>query len=182
MLTVYLSHGLESGPGALKMQALKGIADKLDDCEAVVMDYRDQPEPQQRLQHLLATLKARGDDPERCVLAGSSLGGWLSAAVSAQQPVLGCFLLAPALGLAHYPETSPTIQARCTHIIHGWQDDVIPPGPVIERAQRQRLSLRMVDDDHRLHESLDTLLSDFDTFLTRCSALLHASSIPCSRR
>lgn len=53
---------------------------------------------------------------------------------------------------------------------------------MIERAQRQRLSLRMVDDDHRLHESLDTLLSDFDTFLTRCSALLHASTVAYSRR
>ena len=40
MMTVYLSHGLESGPGALKMQALKGIAEQLDDCEPVVMDYR----------------------------------------------------------------------------------------------------------------------------------------------
>lgn len=182
MLTVYLSHGLESGPGALKMQALKGIAEKLDDCEAVVMDYRDQPDPQQRLQHLLATLEARGDDPERCVFAGSSLGGWLSAAVSSQQPVLGCFLLAPAIGLPHYPETAPTLQASCTHVIHGWQDDVIPPRPVIDWAERQRLSLRMLDDDHRLHESLDTLLSDFDAFLMRCSAVLHASIIACSRR
>ncbi|MBR9904357.1 MAG: alpha/beta hydrolase, partial [Gammaproteobacteria bacterium] len=38
MMTVYLSHGLESGPGALKTQALKGVAEKLDDCEPVVMD------------------------------------------------------------------------------------------------------------------------------------------------
>ena len=77
MMTVYLSHGLESGPGALKMQALKGIAEQLDDCEPVVMDYRGMDEPAERLKHLTATLLARGDDPARCVLAGSSLGGWL---------------------------------------------------------------------------------------------------------
>ena len=82
MMTVYLSHGLESGPGALKMQALKGIAEQLDDCEPVVMDYRGMDEPAERLKHLTATLLARGDDPARCVLAGSSLGGWLSAAAS----------------------------------------------------------------------------------------------------
>nr|WP_298964399.1 YqiA/YcfP family alpha/beta fold hydrolase [uncultured Halomonas sp.] len=171
MMTVYLSHGLESGPAALKMQALKGVAEKLDDCEPVVMDYRGITEPQQRLQHLLKVLNERGDDPAHRVLAGSSLGGWLSAAVSAQQPVLGCFLLAPALGLTDYPETSPTIQAGLTHIIHGWRDDVVAPEPVIERARQQRLSLRMVDDDHRLHASLDTILVDFERFLRQCSAL-----------
>lgn len=171
MMTVYLSHGLESGPGAFKMQALKGVAEKLDDCEPIVMDYRGMPEPQQRLQHLLRVLAERGDDPARCVLAGSSLGGWLSAATSAQLPVLGCFLLAPALGLADYPETSPTIQARHTHIIHGWRDDVVAPEPVIERARLQWLSLRMVDDDHRLHASLDTILVDFERFLCHCSDL-----------
>ena len=169
MMTVYLSHGLESGPGALKTQALKGIAAKLDECEPVVMDYRGMAEPQQRLQHLQATLAQRGDDPAQCVLAGSSLGGWLSAAVSAQQPVLGCFLLAPALGLADYPATSPIIQAQHTHIIHGWRDDVVAPEPVIERARLQRLSLRMVDDDHRLHASLETILWDFERFLRQCS-------------
>ena len=170
MMTVYLSHGLESGPGALKIQALKGVAEKLDDCEPVVMDYRGMAEPQQRLQRLLQVIAERGDDPAHCVLAGSSLGGWLSAAVSAQQPVLGCFLLAPALGIAAYPETSPTIQARHTHIVHGWRDDIVAPEPVIERARLQRLSLRMVDDDHRLHASLDTILVDFERFLCQCSA------------
>ncbi|RUR29062.1 YqiA/YcfP family alpha/beta fold hydrolase [Vreelandella nanhaiensis] len=171
MMTVYLSHGLESGPDALKIQALKGIAEKLDDCEPVVMDYRGMAEPSKRLEHLLVTLAKRNDKPSECVLAGSSLGGWLSAAASAQHPVLGCFLLAPALGLPAYPQTSPTIQARLTHIIHGWQDDVVLPGPVIEHAQRQHLSLRMVDDDHRLHASLDTILSDFEHFLVQCQTL-----------
>ncbi|MGO3207702.1 MAG: YqiA/YcfP family alpha/beta fold hydrolase [Halomonadaceae bacterium] len=180
MMTVYLSHGLESGPGALKTQALKGVAEELDDCEPVVMDYRGMAEPQQRLLHLLKVLAERGDNPARCVLAGSSLGGWLSAAVSAQQPVLGCFLLAPALDLADYPETSLTIQARHTHIIHGWRDDVVAPGPVIERARLQRLSLRMVDDDHRLHASLDTILVDFERFLRQCSADLKSGTLNAS--
>lgn len=173
MMTVYLSHGLESGPGALKTQAMKGVAQKLDDCEPVVMDYRGIAEPQQRLEFLLRVLAERGDDPAQCVLAGSSLGGWLSAAVSAQQPVLGCFLLAPALGLADYPETSPVIQAQHSHIIHGWRDDVVAPEPVIERARLQRLSLRMVDDDHRLHASLETILCDFERFLCQCATPNH---------
>ncbi len=173
MMTVYLSHGLESGPGALKIQALKGVAEALDDCEPVVMDYRGLNEPQQRLHHLLTTIAERNDTLANCVLAGSSLGGWLSAAVSAQQPVLGCFLLAPALGLPDYPQTSLTLQAKHTHIIHGWQDTVVPPSPVIEHAQQQRLSLRMLDDDHRLHSSLDTILVDFERFLRQCGSSTH---------
>lgn len=171
MLTnVYLSHGLESGPGALKVQALKGVVESREDCEAVVMDYRDQPDAEARLEHLLATLHRRGDDPANCVMAGSSLGGFLSAAVSQRHPVRGCFLIAPALGMAEYPATTVTINARHTHIIHGWQDNVVPCGPVIEHARRQRLSLRMVDDDHRLHASLDTILLDFERFLRHCCA------------
>ncbi len=173
MMTVYLSHGLESGPGALKVQALKGVAETLDDCEPVVMDYRGIDEPQRRLHHLLTTIADRNDTLTNCVLAGSSLGGWLSAAVSAQQPVLGCFLLAPALGLPDYPQTSLTLQAKHTHIIHGWRDDVVPPGPVIEHAHQQRLSLRMVDDDHRLHNSLETILIDFERFLHQSAAQPH---------
>ncbi|MCP1326420.1 YqiA/YcfP family alpha/beta fold hydrolase [Halomonas sp. 707D4] len=169
MLThVYLSHGLESGPQALKVQALKGVVEKCDDCEAVVMDYRDQPSHQARFEHLVATLKARGDDPDRCVMAGSSLGGFLSAALSQRHPVRGCFLLAPALGMPDYPETTVTIRARHTHIIHGWRDDVVACEPVIEHARRQRLSLRMVDDDHRLHDSLEIILADFERFLALC--------------
>lgn len=156
------------------MQALKGVAERLEDCEPVVMDYRGMAEPQQRLLHIQTVLAERGDDPTQCVLAGSSLGGWLSAAVSAEQPLLGCFLLAPPLGLADYPETSLTIQAKHTHIIHGWRDDVVAPEPVIERARLQHLSLRMVDDDHRLHDSLDTILMDFERFLRQCSR-----STPC---
>jgi len=40
---------------------------------------------------------------------------------------------------------------------------------VIERARLQRLSLRMIDDDHRLHSSLDTILDDFTRFLAQCA-------------
>lgn len=174
MITVYLSHGLESGPGALKMQALKGIVEKLEDCEPVMMDYREMPEPQTRLEHLNQTLNTRGDNPTECVMAGSSLGGWLSAMVSAQHATRGCFLIAPAIGLPDYPETSPTLHARATHIIHGWRDDVVPPGPVIEFAQRQHLSLRLIDDDHRLHATLPVILNDFEHFLRGC--LTHPSA------
>lgn len=175
MITVYLSHGLESGPGALKVQALKSIAGQLDDVEPVILDYRQLPDPLDRLAHLRHTLHERGDDPACCVMAGSSLGGWLSAMLSAEHAMLGCFLLAPALGLAEYPETSPVLKARTTHIIHGWQDEIIAAAPVIEYARAQRLSLRLVNDDHRLHASLTVILDDFERFLRHCQTLARYS-------
>ncbi|MCS2610371.1 alpha/beta hydrolase [Halomonas dongshanensis] len=176
-LSVYLSHGLESGPQALKVQGLKRVVEAYDDCEAVVMDYRGQTDPRKRLHQLRATVIERGDDPAYCLMAGSSLGGWLSAAFSAEQPVLGCFLLAPALGLPEYPESSPPLQARATHIIHGWRDDVVLPGPVIEYARDRRLSLRLLDDDHRLHDSLTIVLDDFERFLKHCLDLRSSSNV-----
>lgn len=168
MLTVYLSHGLESGPNALKMQALKGVVETFDDCEAVVMDYRNMPDPSERLARLYQTLEARDEPPACWVMAGSSLGGWLSAMASSRFVTCGCFMIAPALGLSDYPQTSPTLQSHHTHIIHGWQDAIVPPNPVIEIAQHQRLSLRMINDDHRLHASMPIILSDFDAFLRQC--------------
>lgn len=171
MITVYLSHGLESGPDALKVQALKSIAGQLDDIEPVMLDYRQLPDPRDRLAHLRHTLHERGDDPACCVMAGSSLGGWLSAMMGAEHALLGCFLLAPALGLADYPETSPVLKARAAHLIHGWQDEVIAATPVIEYARAQRLSLRLVNDDHRLHNSMTVILDDFERFLRHCRTL-----------
>lgn len=165
MLTIYLSHGLESGPDAYKVQALQQRALACPDCTTVVMDYRHLTDPGARLDHLLATLQARGDDPLDCLFAGSSLGGWLSAMLGARHPTRGCFLVAPAIGLEAYPESSPLLQTEHVHIIHGWQDEVVPIEPVLAYAGRYRCSLRVLNDDHRLHASMATILADFDAFL-----------------
>ncbi|WP_346796613.1 YqiA/YcfP family alpha/beta fold hydrolase [Halomonas sp. Bachu 37] len=174
MITVYLSHGLESGPGAFKVQTMKTLVEAHDECAAVVMDYRGMAEPEERLAHLLDTLASRHDDPARCIMVGSSLGGWVSAALSSTHPVLGCFLLAPAIGLPRYPQSCPRLQAEHSHIVHGWRDDVIPVDGVIDYARTQRLSLRLVDDDHRLHLSMPTILQDLGAFLDVC----HSKALP----
>lgn len=76
--------------------------------------------------------------------------------------------MAPALGLAYYPEPRPRIQARNVYLVYGWQDDVVPPDCVIEQASQQQLPLRLVNDGHRLQDSLDIILHDFRTFLVGC--------------
>lgn len=165
---VVFSHGLESGPGSTKIQALTAVAESFDNVRVVVMDYRGMKTPEERLNHLMTTLEELPYKPEQVILAGSSMGGWVSAAASSRVPVLGCFLMAPAFGLKNYPNPAPVIRAQHVQIIHGWQDTVVPPEPVITLAQRQRLAIRMVDDDHRLKRSLNILIRDFNHLLENC--------------
>ena len=106
--------------------------------------------------------------PENTILAGSSMGGWVCAQTSSETPVLGCFMLAPALAMARYPQSSPLIQADHRQIIHGWDDDVVPVAPVLDLARDQGLPILVLPDGHRLENSLDRVVSEFREFLQTC--------------
>lgn len=165
---VFLSHGLESGPHGTKVQALKSEAETFAGIKAEALDHRSTRDPSERLGHMADAMKAAGADPARTILVGSSMGGWVCAQTSANTPVLGCFLLAPALAMEAYPQSSPLIQATHTQIIHGWHDDVVPPMPVIELARQQDLPLLALPDGHRLQNSLPRLLAEFRRFMNDC--------------
>ena len=167
---VFLSHGLESGPGSTKIQALKAVAEQFDGVRAEAIDHRSSKDPAVRLEQMRAAMESAGAVPERTILAGSSMGGWVCAQTSANSPVLGCFLLAPALALAKYPQSSPTIQAEHVKIIHGWNDDVVPVMPVLELAHQQQLETLVLPDGHRLEHSVDTVSREFRQFLKTCLA------------
>lgn len=162
---VFLSHGLESGPGSTKIQALKTVADSFRGVRTQAIDHRSTKDPARRLAQLREAMTAAGADPAQTILAGSSMGGWVCARTSEQTPVHGCFLLAPALALPKYPESRPVIGARHTQIIHGWQDDVVPPMPVIELAQAQNLPILLLPDNHRLEHSVGRVADEFRAFL-----------------
>ncbi|MCK0162436.1 YqiA/YcfP family alpha/beta fold hydrolase [Marinobacter sp. S6332] len=164
---VFLSHGLESGPGGTKIQALKAVAESFEQVQAHAIDHRSSKDPEIRLAQMQDAISASGANPDRIILAGSSMGGWVCAQTSAQRAVLGCFLLAPALAMPDYPQSSPRIQAKHVQIIHGWDDDVVPPMPVIELARQQALPILMLPDGHRLASSLERITEEFRTFLLR---------------
>ncbi len=164
---VFLSHGLESGPGGTKIQALKAMAESFENVQALAVDHRSSKDPAVRLNQMQEAIAASGADPRNIILAGSSMGGWVCAQTSEQTPVLGCFLLAPALAMEGYPQSSPRIQAQHVQIIHGWDDDVVPAMPVIGLARKQALPVLMLSDGHRLAGSLDRVRSEFAAFLTR---------------
>ena len=168
---VFLSHGLESGPDSTKVQMLKAEAETFAGVTATALDHRSSKDPETRLQQMRAAMDESGAAPENIILAGSSMGGWVCAHASAQTPVLGCFLLAPALAMKELPDSRPTIQAKYTQIIHGWQDDVVLPMPVIELAQAQNLPVLVLPDGHRLQNSLERLVSEFREFMAGCMAV-----------
>ena len=165
---VFLSHGLESGPGSTKIQAMKSVAEKYPGVVAEAVDHRSSKDPQTRLKQMQAAMERVGADPGRTVLVGSSMGGWVCAQASQLTPVLGCFLLAPALALAGYPQSRPQISATFSQIIHGWKDDVVPVMPVLELAQQQRISTLVLNDGHRLENSVQRITHEFEHFLEAC--------------
>ncbi|AXA84235.1 hypothetical protein DCD74_05575 [Lysobacter oculi] len=156
-----LSHGFESGPDATKVTALAEAADALGwtherpdytdlDTRRDISELGDVPARLQRLLALAQDAARRGP----VVLAGSSLGAYISGLVSLQVPVAGLFLMAPPIrmGTAHPLDAAPVP----TSIIHGWRDELIPADEVVMWAQARRDRLLMVDDAHRLTEHVES--------------------------
>ncbi len=156
-----LSHGFESGPDATKVTALAEAADALGwtharpdytdlDARRDVSELGDVPARLQRLLALAQDAARRGP----LVLAGSSLGAYISGLVSLQVPVAGLFLMAPPIrmGTAHPLDAAPVP----TSIIHGWRDELIRADEVVMWAQARRDRLLMVDDTHRLTEHVES--------------------------
>jgi predicted alpha/beta-hydrolase family hydrolase len=166
-----LSHGFESGPDATKVTALAEVAqrhgwsherpDYTDlDARHDVSALGDVPARLQRLLTLAQAAAAKGP----LLLAGSSLGAWISGQVSLQVPVAGLFLLAPPVRMAPAPALDA---ARVpTSIVHGWHDELIPATEVVDWARARDARLLLVDDSHRLSEHVAAGAEAFAQFLS----------------
>ena len=149
-----LSHGFESGPDATKVTALAEAADALGwsherpdytdlDARREMSELGDVPA---RMQRLLARIDAAPTGP--VVLAGSSLGAWISGFASLQRPVRALFLMAPPIQMGPAPRLDAADIPLS--ILHGWDDELIPAAEVVAWAQLRRARLLLVDDSHRL--------------------------------
>ena len=165
-----LSHGFESGPDATKVTALAEVAQRLGwtherpdytdlDARREVGELGDVPARLERLLGLARDAAARGP----LVLAGSSLGSYISARVSLQVPVAALFLLAPPLAMGPLPALDAA--AVPTSILHGWDDELIPAGDVVAWARARRARLLLVDDSHRLSANVATSAAAFAELL-----------------
>ena len=164
---IILSHGSDSSPEATKVGALAALAESLG-WHTRRPDYRGDDargfagSVAPRIARLRATIEASEAPP---VLVGSSMGAFVSGLASLDAPVAGLFLLATPGEIPGYPRAFDLREGVPTLLVHGWRDEVCPPGGIQACAARRRLPLLMLDDDHRLTGSLDTIAAQFRYFL-----------------
>ncbi|MEO9078545.1 MAG: alpha/beta fold hydrolase [Rhodanobacter sp.] len=160
---IILSHGSDSSPNATKVSVLAAQAEALG-WTTQRPDYGADDERGHagcvapRIARLRATIEALGTPP---FLVGSSMGAFISGLVSLDVPVAGLLLLATPSDIPGYPRRFELRQGIPTMLIHGWRDEVCPLAGVHAYASHQRLPLLVVDDDHRLGDSMDMISAQF---------------------
>ncbi len=167
-----LSHGFESGPDATKVTALADVAQRLGwsherpdytdlDARREVSEVGDVPARLQRLIQRAGEAARHGP----VVLAGSSLGAYVSAIASLHVPVRGLFLMVPPTKMGPMPalDAAPVP----TSVVHAWRDELIPPAAVIEWARARAARLLLVDDGHRLENHVQASAHEFEALLQR---------------
>jgi len=170
--TVVFSHGHASSPASRKICELAPVAMQAG-CRVEAIDYTDlRDEPVARRDRLIERIDAL-DGP--VLLAGSSLGGWVSMAAAEVRDVAGLWLMAPALFLEDRVEGGRVPAAyvpRTRHfcIIHGWRDEIIPWQHSLRFAEHCAAALHLVDDGHRLEDSLELMQRLFAGFVRRVNA------------
>ncbi|HYG05182.1 MAG TPA: YqiA/YcfP family alpha/beta fold hydrolase [Stenotrophomonas sp.] len=165
-----LSHGFESGPNAIKIAALAEVAQRLGwnherpdytdlDARHDISQLGDVQARWQRLREIALAAAAKGP----VVLAGSSLGAYVSAQVSLQVPTRALFLMVPPTRMGPLPalDAAPVP----TSVVHAWHDELIPAAEVIAWAQARSARLLLVDDEHRLGAHVETSAQAFETLL-----------------
>jgi alpha-beta hydrolase superfamily lysophospholipase len=147
-MRILFLHGLESGPHGGKFQALKAIFGDIisPDCSGITHE-------QQRLEIILNCI-AKDKDPY--LVVGSSMGGLMALLLQQQVPhqVAAMVLCAPAL---NWPAAKGLDfhSLPPTQVIHGIHDDIVPHSVSLPFDKR----LLLVDDDHRLTNSLPHILT-----------------------
>jgi alpha/beta superfamily hydrolase len=161
-----LSHGLESGPHATKVSALAAAAERLG-WTTERPDYLsvDKLGAFGDIDARIAILRERAFATKGpVVLAGSSMGAFVSALVSRDVPCAGLFLMAPPPWIEGYPHQLNAAVVP-TAIVHGWDDELIPAQMVVEWARLRRDQLVLVNDSHRLADHVAFCAERFADFL-----------------
>lgn len=164
---VLLSHGLESGPTATKVSALARVA-LARGWQAECLDYRDLDATRdvQRIGDRIARLRERAQGTQGLVLAGSSMGAFVSGLVSLAVRPRALFLMAPPLAIPGFATRFDAARVPTT-IVHGWHDELIPVDEVYAFARSRGDELHLVDDDHRLTAHVDYCADRFGDLLAR---------------
>ena len=150
-------HGLESGPFGAKFHRLS------QDFQVQSPDFKGMMNIYDRLKKAERLTRGARD----LVVVGSSFGGLLAALLYNSYPERfgGYVLMAPALhrGMGEEIEKMPE---HCA-VIHGAHDEVVDLQAVQQVCQRFGVEVEVVDDGHRLHDSLDRMAEATSEVLRR---------------
>jgi len=158
---VVFSHGKESGPHGEKIQAMRAVAQELG-FRTVSIDYtacQDEVERKSLLRSYLSNQSGK------IILVGSSMGGYVSAALANEFELSALFLLCPALSLEGYERVDYTPRTDKIVLVHGWNDDVVPVESSIQFAREHNAMLHLLPDNHRLSGSISHLVIWLESLL-----------------
>lgn len=161
---VFISPGVSGFPDTPKLRLLSQVA-KTKGLQVEVLDCTQIQDPEVRVERLL---KAGVLDCKHSILVGSSMGGYVSAVAAETHEVDGLFLLSPVLYLPPYKNLDPCPQAKFISIVHGLQDNIVPPENVRRFARKFSGDLHLLQSDHSLDEHLPEIRVLFGQFLDRC--------------
>ena len=162
-----LSHGLHSSPDATKVSALAAIAEPLG-FSSVRPDYRDLDDSgdMRRIDERIARLVEHAPKNAPVILAGSSMGAFVSGFASLQLNCAGLFLMALPISIPGYARRFEAKRVP-TALVHGWSDELCPADDAIAFARARSDEIALVRDDHRLGAHVHFVAENFARFLRR---------------
>lgn len=156
---ICFNHGKESGPWGTKITRLAEIG-RARGFAVMSPDYTHTMNPDERLAQLLES----APQGRPLVLVGSSMGGYVAAHACARLTPDALFLMAPALYFPGWESEPAGIPAHC-EVLHGAQDDIVPPAVAERFCAAHGARLHVLDAGHSLNERLEEVAQRFDAFL-----------------
>ncbi|MBS0557466.1 MAG: alpha/beta hydrolase [Proteobacteria bacterium] len=160
-----LSHGLDSSPDATKVSALAKVATPLG-FDSARPDYRDLDASRDvnRIDARIERLIEHVPKNRSVILAGSSMGAFISGFASLQLNCVGLFLMALPVAIPGYARRFDAARVP-TALVHGWSDELCPVNDAIAFARSRNDEATLVNDDHRLSAHVEFVAARFVEFL-----------------
>ena len=169
---VILSHGSDSGPEATKVSALARVAESLG-WSTFRPDYREEDQlgyagcVPPRVARLVDAMQKQ---PHPLVLAGSSMGAFVSGLASLRAPCDGLFLVALPTMIPECPQPFDMAAGVPAMLIHGYEDTLCPVLAAQAFARTRGMPALLLPDDHRLAMHVPVIEREFRMFLESVSA------------
>jgi len=160
---IYFLHGTSGRPWGEKIERLAAVAQKTG-WRIESPDQRHIDSADARAAHLIDLIR-RHDEP--VVLVGTSMGAYACAVASTHCHPQGLFLLTPALHMPGYAQAEPLPVSQHIHIVHGWQDEIVPINVVIDYARRSQAGLTIVNTTHEVNSQIDLIVGIFAVFVAQ---------------